>query len=68
MADPFKGQANPFGNSSLYDLNTTYVPPDLIVHECWARTPRGIPKKVAQAKGLRSSARGNSISFFLSFS
>lgn len=26
-------QANPFEGSSLYDLNTTYVPPDLIVHE-----------------------------------
>ncbi|KAI8476789.1 MAG: hypothetical protein J3K34DRAFT_516364 [Monoraphidium minutum] len=34
MADPFKGQAaNPFMDSSLYDLNTNYVPPDLIVHE-----------------------------------
>lgn len=49
-------QANPFGDSSLYDLNTTYVPPDLIVHE---QTPDAVVPAVpiGGAPGAAASGR-----------
>ncbi|GBF89718.1 hypothetical protein Rsub_02888 [Raphidocelis subcapitata] len=55
MADPFRPQANPFGDSSLYDLNTTYVPPDLIVHE---QTPDAVVPAVPVGGAPAAAASG----------
>jgi hypothetical protein len=49
-------QANPFEGSSLYDLNTTYVPPDdLIVHE---QTPDAVVPAVPEAGAAAAAAPG----------